>query len=236
MGSVIELNTQGIISTKDGRKFTRLVGGFGENMPVITVKQIAELMNYDNSIVTRTINRNAEHFVEGVDIIDLKAAIVQRDNEFLTTIGYTQNAFNASRNIYILSHQGFLIYLQIADIKDDYSDFVEKYFGSNDLKMATMRYEHCFGNIIHKYFSGVCNFKSQYNCGKYFIDFYDEDLKLALEYDEEHHINNTIQDRVRQNTIENILGCKFIRVKKGEEIQGVNNIIKYISNREVLNG
>lgn len=39
---VINLFTKGEVNVQD-RKFTRLVGGFGEDNPVISVKQIAEL-------------------------------------------------------------------------------------------------------------------------------------------------------------------------------------------------
>ncbi|WP_297419725.1 phage antirepressor KilAC domain-containing protein [Clostridium sp.] len=124
---VIKLFTDGEVTTKDERKFTRLVGGFGDDKPILTTKQISELIGYDNSIVTRTINRNIKHFTENVDIIDLKSAMPEWQSE----IGYTKNAYNASKNIYVLSEAGFLLYLKFADgdiAVDLYKDFLEDYF------------------------------------------------------------------------------------------------------------
>ena len=124
---LIKLKQDGIVSLDNGREFTRLVGGFGDDKPVVTVKQIAELIGYDNSIVNRTINRNIEHFSIGVDIIDLKGAMPEWHSE----IGYTKNAYNASKNIYILSQAGFLLYLKFAEgdkAVELYKNFIEDYF------------------------------------------------------------------------------------------------------------
>src|SRR5574343_497551 len=100
----LTIKLDGIIKGDNGREFTRLVGGFGQDNPILTTKQIAELMGYENSVVARAINRNIEHFEEGVDILDLKVTMPEWNSE----IGYTQKAFNASKNIYILSQSGFL--------------------------------------------------------------------------------------------------------------------------------
>ena len=50
--------------------------------------------------------------------------------------------------------------------------------------------------------------------GKYRIDYYIKSKNIAVEYDEEQHFNkkNKIKDSIRQEKIENELGCKFIRV------------------------
>ena len=125
--NVIQLFTDGEVQTKDNRVYTRLIGGFGDNKPMMTTKQIAELMGYDNSIIARTINRNVEHFTEGIDIIDLKSAMPEWQSE----IGYSKNAYNASKNIYVLSHSGFLLYLKFAEgdkAVEIYKNFIEDYF------------------------------------------------------------------------------------------------------------
>lgn len=121
-----ELFQSGIVKSKD-REFTRLVGGFGNNSPIITTKQIAELMGYENKIVNKTINRNIDSFEVNADIIDLKSVVPEWNNE----IGYTQNAYNRSKNVYILSRSGFLLYLKFAEgdkAIEIYKDFLEDYF------------------------------------------------------------------------------------------------------------
>lgn len=127
MNNVVELFTDGKVEMKDGREFTRLVGGFENDSEVMTTKQLADLMNYDNKIVNKTINRNIKSFEFGVDIIDLKSEVPEWNHE----IGYTQNAYNRSNNIYILSKSGVLMYLKFAEgdkAVELYKDFLEDYF------------------------------------------------------------------------------------------------------------
>lgn len=130
MGEIINLFTDGTI-TKGDREFTRLVGGFNEIDSVVTTKQIAELLNLDNRVVNQTINRNIKSFTNSLHIIDLKSAITESDSELLDNIGYTKNAYNASKNVFILSKAGFLLYLKFAEgdkAVEIYKDFLEDYF------------------------------------------------------------------------------------------------------------
>jgi len=52
----------------------------------------------------------------------------------------------------------------------------------------------------------------------YWVDGYDEENNIVYEYDEEHHFdkNGNLQEKdiIRQQEIENLLKCKFIRIKK----------------------
>ena len=81
------------------------------------------------------MNRNQEHFKEGMDYIDLKSEVSQRNHEnifnILTEIGYTQNGLNRSKNIYIFSQAGFLLFLKFAEgdkAVEIYKNFIEDYF------------------------------------------------------------------------------------------------------------
>lgn len=72
--------------------------------------------------------------------------------------------------------------------------------------------------------------KSMFN-GKYRIDGYIEELKLAIEYDEEQHniYNNKILDEQRQQDIENELGCTFVRLDyKDTDAYNIGVVMKYI--------
>jgi very-short-patch-repair endonuclease len=239
----LKLFIDGQVTTKDGREFTRLVGGFGEENPVISAKQLGELLGYSNGVksVNLIMNRNQEHFKEGMDYIDLKSEVPQSDtltNTFniLTEIGYTQNGLNRSKNIYIFSLEGFLLFLSIIEVNNDYTSFIQDYFQVDKTMTTTiipMRYELAFGKMLQTIFKNVLTFETQYSCcnNKYRIDFYEPTLKLAIEYDEEHHDYQQYEDNQRESEIHNELGCNFIRVKKGQELKGINEIFKYIYNK-----
>lgn len=127
----IKLFTKGEIKTKDGREFTRYYGGFGENQPIISVKQIAELMGKQLKHVNEVINRNIESFTEEY-LMDLKVVVLNDYNsELLKTLGYTNMQVSKSKNIYILSRAGFMLYLKFAEgdkATEMYKDFIEDYF------------------------------------------------------------------------------------------------------------
>lgn len=132
MKNELKLFTDGIVEVED-YEFTRLVGGFGNDNPVITTKQVAELLGYEQRTVNQTINRNKYEFEENVHIIDIKKVITQSDNnlEMLKSLGYTNMAIAKAKNIYILSKAGFLLYLKFAEgdkAIEIYKNFIEDYF------------------------------------------------------------------------------------------------------------
>ena len=47
---------------------------------------------------------------------------------------------------------------------------------------------------------------------KYWVDAYNEDYNIIIEFDEKHHNNQKENDEERQQYIEDTFGCKFIRV------------------------
>ena len=83
-------------------------GGFGKGQKVILAKDVAEIHKMKSFKVSELINSNIEEFEVGVDILDLKTnesfAILAKDNGI-----YTQNALNSSKNIYLLSEQGYML-------------------------------------------------------------------------------------------------------------------------------
>ena len=90
-----------------GKEIPVIEGGFGEDQKVMLAKTIADIHGMKLFIVNELINNNIDEFDFGIDILDLKNnedfAILAKDNGILT-----QNALNASANIYLLSEQGYM--------------------------------------------------------------------------------------------------------------------------------
>lgn len=82
-------------------------GGFGEGQKAILAKTIAKIHDMRMDKVNALINDNIDEFEFGVDILDLKSV----GFENLTKVSelFTQNGFNASKNIYLLSEQGYML-------------------------------------------------------------------------------------------------------------------------------
>ncbi len=132
MKNELKLFTDGVVTVKD-REFTRLIGGFGEDKPIMTIKQIAELMDYEVKVVNQTIKRNIDDFIKEEGYIqDLKEVTESDHNlEVLKSLGYTNMAIAKAKNIYILSEAGFLLYLKFAECDkaiELYKGFIEDYF------------------------------------------------------------------------------------------------------------
>ena len=76
----------------------------------------------------------------------------------------------------------------------------------------------------HKYYT-------QYNVGKYKIDLYFIDHKLAVECDETNHADRNVDyEKTRQETIEGVLGCRFIRYNPNAADFNILDVIAEIHN------
>lgn len=64
-----------------------------------------------------------------------------------------------------------------------------------------------------------------------YIDLYYEDIKLAIEIDEEFHDKRQDEDALRQKEIEEILDCEFFRVDARSETFNVGLSIKAINDK-----
>jgi len=108
-------------------QFTGIEGGFGENKKSMLVKDIAEIHGQPQGEINRRIRDNINRFKDGIDIIDLKSAMGLSHSE----LGFTQNSWNASKSIYLLSERGYAKLLKI--LEDDtawelYDKLVDGYF------------------------------------------------------------------------------------------------------------
>lgn len=80
--------------------------------------------------------------------------------------------------------------------------------------IKTVRPEFAFGEDIVKNLFSDHEIIPQFSVlDKYRIDWYIPDLKIAIEFDEDHHDNPTNYelDSIRQKEIEKELGCVFLR-------------------------
>lgn len=74
----------------------------------------------------------------------------------------------------------------------------------------------------------------QYSIGKYFIDLYIPEYRLAIECDENGHLCRVEQDKEREEEIKKLIpGIKFIRIKPESEgfnmFKVINSIYKYLN-------
>lgn len=138
MGNIIELKSSGKVVAKDGREFTRLLGGFGENKPMFTIWQAGELLGLGARDITRNFERNIEVFETDIDFVDLKSAVPERDSDksieittFLKNVGYSQNKLNATKQWLAFSLSGMMKLVKIATTDESwkiYDNFLEDYF------------------------------------------------------------------------------------------------------------
>jgi len=85
----------------------------------------------------------------------------------------------------------------------------------------------CFQEI-KKAFKGIITFESQKNFSGYFVDFYCDEIKLCIEYDEDFHKYRASEDFLRQTEIENNHEVNFIRHSEQDGVGVlINKIIKY---------
>lgn len=133
----VQLFRDGIVKNGE-REFTRLIGGFGENKPMFTLWQSAELLNDSTREISQNFNKNESQFEENVDYIDLKSAISGNDSDqyieitrFLKEVGYSQNKLNATKQWLAFSFSGMMKLVKISKSQESwniYNNFLEDYF------------------------------------------------------------------------------------------------------------
>ena len=90
-----------------GKEIPVVEGGFGEGQKVILAKTIAQIHNTELSEVNRKINEHIDEFELGIDLLDLKNSM-ENLHSLLNGI-YTKQQIANSKNIYLLSEQGYML-------------------------------------------------------------------------------------------------------------------------------
>lgn len=110
---------------------------------------------------------------------------------------------------------------------------LEKFY-QNKAKKG-FRKEHDFGYMLMDALSDKTEIISQFFVKPYRIDFYLPEFKMAIEYDEYYHQTNKQHylDLCRERKIkEQVPDITIVRVKEGQELKGLNLIIKMIDGKE----
>ena len=113
--------------------------------------------------------------------------------------------------------------------KDKLIDFL-------DLKMEIIYdcKESSYLKILSSAFKSFSQ-KFQFQVGKYRIDWYFVDYKLAIEVDEHNHNNRDEKYELeRQKFIEQQLGCEFIRFNPDEKYFNIGDVIYIILEKTLL--
>ncbi len=95
-----------------GYEFTGIEGGFGDGTRGMLVRDIANIHNKPTYVINQAINMNIKRFKDGVDIVNLKTKNVVIN---LVDNGFSQNAINRSKYIYLLSERGYSKLLKILE-------------------------------------------------------------------------------------------------------------------------
>lgn len=82
-------------------------GGFGENRKAILAKTVADIHGVRNNDIQEIITNNISEFEIGVDILDLK--VTESVGYNLEGFGYSKMQISKSKNIYLLSEQGYML-------------------------------------------------------------------------------------------------------------------------------
>lgn len=110
---------------------------------------------------------------------------------------------------------------------------IERY--NLDVKLVDHSKEQVHINSVMKAFQHE-RMETQFRVGRYRIDLYFVDKKIAVECDEYGHLDRSVSDEIeRQKYIEDVLSCKFIRFnpdsKKFDIFSVINQIIIAMSSR-----
>ena len=94
-----------------GKEMPIIEGGFGECQKVILAKTVAEIHDIKVKEINKLINNNIKEFKFGIDILDLKTG--SYEEPVLQNGLFTKAQWGNSKNIYILSEQGYFALVQL---------------------------------------------------------------------------------------------------------------------------
>lgn len=113
-----------------GIEVPNVYGGFGGDQRVILAKTVSQIHDRQLKKVNELINNHIEdkYFEEGIDFIDLKNGLSEVP---LNELGFSKRDVTISKNIYLLSQQGYTLLLKLMDselARKQYKEVIRDYF------------------------------------------------------------------------------------------------------------
>lgn len=113
-----------------GKDIPVVLGGFGEDKKCVSDKTVSEIHGMEIKHVRELINRNINRFKEGLDYLDLKV-VVQNDDNFVGSLGYSKMQISKAEHIYLLSERGYAKLIKIMDTDlawEIHDKLIDEYF------------------------------------------------------------------------------------------------------------
>lgn len=189
--------------------------------------EIVKTFNNERFGNVRVVEREEEPWFVGVDICRMlgirnnrsACGRLDRDNvDVVDLVVASSNGVSQNRQFVVVNEWGFFHLIDTA-IRTPYRDRVELIEWLQSLGFlknvdVRSRKEIEFGDkLTDSLVPFGLNLSKQYPCLNYSIDFYVPSLNIAIEYDEDGHKNYSYEaHELRQERIEDCLGCRFIRV------------------------
>ena len=123
-----------------GIEVPNVYGGFGGDQRVILAKTVAELHSVELKTINQSIKRHIEdnYFEEGIDFVDLKNGHSELP---LSEMGFSKRDLTISKNIYLLSQQGYTLLLKLMNselARKQYKKVIRDYFTiKNSIQILT---------------------------------------------------------------------------------------------------
>lgn len=202
--------------------------------PVVSSRTVASELGKEHKTVLRDIDN-----VFNSHSTDLESEIIPSE--------YTNNRGRKYRE-YLLTNKGLNLYMQYSSAPTQFkiANILKKYFDNENLNIYECeRKEHKFGKLLKSIIKLDWQEQFPIDGGKYRLDFYSPNL--IVEYDEKYHDYQTKEDDKRIKycqrwIMENCNEDPFdegscpaiIRVKEGEELEGIARILGYLNESDTL--
>ena len=209
----------------------------------ISARDLYDIINNKKERFSKWFNRQLQYgFIENVDFYSLITCRESQEGGRLVKRKLIDYRISIDMSIIICEH---IKYNDVEKILNFL--IISKNNSPIRVYKNKPRFEYEFGDMLDAITGYKWDRQVNIDNGKYRVDFM-LGYELAVEYDEEHHKYTLESDRIRQEYIQNWLLEKykknidpfetwkipFIRVSKGNELEGLKNIMDYLIHSEMI--